>query len=236
MRCLILRLEAPIVAFGDVAIDERMPSARFPALSMVVGLIASAMGLTRRDVGRTQAIQDGILIASRLDRPGTRMEDYHTAQVYSSDKGWTTRGRLAERAGKPTLEATTIVMHKEYIADPMVTMTVDAGGAADEIADALSAPARPLFLGRCCCPPTTEILRGMIDADDVFDALCRAPADADLFHGVERTLEVKAQWPASIAAGRTARLHSVSDVKDWRHRVHVGGRDVREGIITLERQ
>lgn len=43
MRTLILRFEAPLMAFGGVAVDERLPTSRFPGLSMVCGMIGNAL-------------------------------------------------------------------------------------------------------------------------------------------------------------------------------------------------
>ena len=70
MRMLLLRLEGPMMAFGGVVVDERLPVSRFPGLSMVSGLIANAMGLDRTDGKELQDLQDGMEIASRIDRPG----------------------------------------------------------------------------------------------------------------------------------------------------------------------
>ena len=49
-RCwLILRLEAPLIAFGGVAIDHIGVIRDFPALSMLTGLFANALGFRGRE-------------------------------------------------------------------------------------------------------------------------------------------------------------------------------------------
>ena len=47
MRHLILRLEAPLMAFGGETIDNYGVIRRFPSASMLTGLLANALGLRR---------------------------------------------------------------------------------------------------------------------------------------------------------------------------------------------
>ena len=44
MDALILRLRGPLMAFGDVAVDEIRPTDLLPGLSEMTGLIANALG------------------------------------------------------------------------------------------------------------------------------------------------------------------------------------------------
>src|SRR5215813_9680694 len=47
MRHLILRLEAPLMSFGGDMIDANGPTLDFPLASLVIGLMANALGWTR---------------------------------------------------------------------------------------------------------------------------------------------------------------------------------------------
>ena len=228
MRHLLLRLEGPLMAFGDVAVDERLPVARFPALSMVCGLIANAMGLCRTRPGEIRVLQDEMEIASRLDRPGHRLRDYSTAELDAGDTMWTSHGELASRDGGAS-GLFTVQLEREFWADASVTVAVAMPADILEKAErALVEPARPLFLGRASCPPSRPILLGVCEAEDILEALCRTPMDDGM------PAELEAQWPDRLTAGRTHRISAVSDVKDWANRVHVGTRRVREGHITVE--
>ena len=44
---LLLRLEAPLMAFGGTMIDANGPTLDFPITSLVTGLIANALGWHR---------------------------------------------------------------------------------------------------------------------------------------------------------------------------------------------
>jgi CRISPR system Cascade subunit CasD len=228
MKHLLLRLEGPLMAFGDVAVDEDHPTARFPTLSMVTGLIANALGLERAAPESIQEIQDSITIASRLDRPGKRMREYQTAGLNAADSMWTTRGRIATRGGASKGDFT-VQLEKGFLEDASVTVAVSIPpGMLERIIRALMTPARPLFLGRIGCPPSRPVLLGTVDAEDVLDALHKAP--------VERAQNTKfsAQWPLGVTGGTSHRNVSVSDIRDWVRGTHMGSRMVVEGTIELE--
>jgi CRISPR system Cascade subunit CasD len=228
MRHLLLRLEGPLMAFGDVAVDETRPTARFPTLSMVTGLIANALGLDRANPEDIQELQDSMTIASRLDRPGNRERDYQTALLNSKDTIWTTRGRVAERGGASSGEFTA-QMEKGYLADASITVAIGMPQEMlDRVISALDKPFRPIFLGRIGCPPSCPVMLGAVDATDVLDALRKAPASPD----ANTTME--AQWPCGLRGGTPFRTVSVTDVRDWKKGFHGGTRSVVEGKIELE--
>ena len=64
---LILRLQGPLMAFGDMAVDEIRPTDTLPGLSQMTGLIANALGWTFQDRERLQRLQDRLRIAARED-------------------------------------------------------------------------------------------------------------------------------------------------------------------------
>ena len=83
MRHLILNLEAPLMAFGGETIDNLGVIRPFPAVSMLTGLFANALGWRRVEPERHQALQDRIVFAARIDREpagGVRMTDYQTVK------------------------------------------------------------------------------------------------------------------------------------------------------------
>ena len=100
-RHLLLRLRAPLIAFGGETIDNYGVIRDFPALSMVTGLFANALGWDRGDDVQHNRLQERLLMGARLDADGQRLVDFQTAQLQANDKGWTTRGVVEERAGGP---------------------------------------------------------------------------------------------------------------------------------------
>jgi CRISPR system Cascade subunit CasD len=227
MRHLILRLEGPLMSFGETAIDERFATARFPSLSMVCGLLANACGMCRTRPAEIQELQDTMEIASRVDRPGQRLRDYQTAQLSSRDEVWTSSGRVAGRDGGSS-GLFTVQIEKEYWSDAAITVAVALPDERiDVMVSALREPARALFLGRVSCPPSRPILAKVAEANDVKEALERWPAD----DGKPATM--LAQWPDHLDRVNGSRSALVTDRKDWRNRMHVGSRRVREGDIRI---
>jgi len=89
---LILRFDAPMIAFGGEAIDSYGVVRDFPARSMLTGLVANALGLDRAEVEALDRLQSRIVHASARIAEGRRMREYQTARLFERDAGWTTRG------------------------------------------------------------------------------------------------------------------------------------------------
>lgn len=191
---LLVRLEAPLQAWGDVAYDVVRPTRAFPSRSGLAGLFASALGWTYRDGARTTALQDALWLAVREDRRGTPVTDYQTAELATVTSGWTRWGveerdignvvRTERVYGRAPRRTSTQQLWKQYLADASFLAAVGLRAGApttpDALAAALDRPARPIFLGRRACPPACRLLEGRADAPRPYDALVIAgPADAD---------------------------------------------------------
>ena len=101
MRHLILNLESPLMAFGGETVDNLGVIRRFPAVSMLTGMLANALGWRRVEGARHQRLQDRLVFAARIDRDprgGVRLTDFQTAQLGASEKGWD-HSRRARRPG-----------------------------------------------------------------------------------------------------------------------------------------
>ena len=228
---LILVLEGPLMSFGREAVDALGPVSDFPAASMLTGLLANALGWRREWRERHARLQARLVFAARLDRPGTRLTDFQTAQLAQSDRGWTTRGAFEGRAGGAGTYNSPHIRQREYDADKRVTVALrlhDAQEApmAEDLAAALDAPARPLFLGRKSCLPAAPLLDRLVEAEGLLDALATSPPPDDA--GPLRVL-----LPLSEAAARTDERRWVTDARDWISGVHAGGREVL--VRTLPR-
>ncbi len=223
---LLLRLEGPLQAWGDVALDPRRPTLPFPSRSGLAGLCANALGWRYRDAARTTALQDSLRYAVREDRRPTMVVDFQTADLDDprKDPGWTAWGPEVRKAGG------THILNKHYLADACfeVALTLDAPAPVtlSALADALRRPARPLFLGRKSCPPAGPILAAV--------GLSGPSPQA-----------VLARLPAPPAAGETLRLWyettdptAVGTTEVWDRRDHdtnrfTGARRVAEERLAV---
>lgn len=232
-RHLLIRLQAPLIAFGGETIDNFGVIRDFPALSMVTGLMANALGWDRGDDTLHNRLQERMVMGARLDADGERLVDFQTAQLQANDKGWTTRGVAEERAGGAGTYAGPHLRYRHYHADMNVLVALrlqpaEESPTLDELAAALDKPARPLFVGRKNCLPTGRLMAGWVEADNILCALQLAqPA---LSH------DARAQWPDGEGRlpGQQDRTLDVCDERNWTSGVHGGWRPVREGMLLFK--
>lgn len=246
-RHLILNLEAPLMSFGGETIDNLGVIRPFPAVSMLTGLLANALGWRRIERQRHQDLQDRIVFAARIDREphgGLRLQDFQTAQLGASDKGWTTRGAPEERAGGANTYNAPHLRYRDYHADMRATVALrldpgDGDPALDELADALQEPARPLFIGRKPCLPSRPLFGGFIEGESSLDALLSLPVEA-ADQGRRERPGVRLLWPEGEDAPgmtdvRLSRRSMLTDERNWVSGLHGGGRPVCEGTAPRER-
>ena len=228
-RHLLIRLSSPLIAFGGETIDNFGVIRDFPALSMVTGLIANALGWDRGDDALHNRLQERLRMGARLDAPGSRLTDFQTAQLGAADKAWTTWGNVEERRGGAASYDSPHLRYRDYHADLTALLALRLEPAndsptLDEVAQALDRPQRPLFIGRKPCLPDGRLVAGWIDADSVLQALLLAPL-ANGAHGL------RAQWPDGEGQLPGDCLVDVCDERNWTSGVHGGWRPVREGLI-----
>jgi CRISPR system Cascade subunit CasD len=229
---LLLRLEAPLMSFGTTAVDHRRPVQAWPAVSMLTGLLANALGWQRSDASALDALQARIRWAARIDRPGTALHDFQTAQLGRADKVWTTRGVVEARDGGPDAYKSPHLRYRDYRADASVLVALrlapaDLSPTLHDLAAALDRPQRPLFIGRKGCPPATRINQGLVQADDAVAAVRAAPALAD---GMQPTLAAVYfnEGAAPAPADGHVLWHDASDERRFALDVHAGRQRVCE--------
>ena len=140
MATLLLRLAAPLQAWGSDSKFETRKTDREPTKSGVVGLLAAALGL-RRDDTEGLARLNGLRFAVRADQEGSLLVDFHTAK--SRD--------------------TSYVTYRHYLQDAVFLAGLESGDEAllRELEAALRHPVYPLYLGRRSCPPTLPLCLGI---------------------------------------------------------------------------
>ena len=232
-RWLVLRLEAPLMAFGGVAVDQVGPVRDFPGTSMLTGLIGNALGLHWSDREEHQAIQDRLIFAARREREGEVLVDSQNAQLARTDKGWTTTGEPERRAG-----ATYDAPHRrtrDYHADSSVRVVLrlepeTETPTLDVLAESFDRPARPLFIGRKPCLPSNFLLATgparWVMGSTAYEALRMVPG---------RDEEYPAQWPMGqgpATGDGVDRISDLADLRSWGTGLHGGSRQVVEGRMT----
>ena len=240
MRHLILHLEAPLMAFGGETIDNYGVIRWFPSASMLTGLLANALGWRRIERERHQALQDRLVFAARIDREphgGASLTDFQTVKLAASDRGWTTRGVPEKRAGGAHTYDAPHLRYRDYFADMRVTVALRLEPSTGDpdlngLAEALTEPARPLFIGRKPCLPSASLLGGFSEGATALAALLSWP----LGLGTDQSTLVRAIWPPGEgAAGITpSQSYSLTDQRNWASGLHGGGRAVCEGAVQSD--
>ena len=228
-RHLLIRLSSPLIAFGGETIDNFGVIRDFPALSMVTGLFANALGWDRGDDVLHNRLQGRLRMGARLEVPGSRLTEFQTAQLGANDKAWATWGTAEERRGGAASYDSPHLRFRDYHADLTALLAVrlepaDEAPTLDAIAQALDRPQRPLFIGRKPCLPVGRLVAGWVEADSILHALQLAPL-AQSAHGL------RAQWPDGEGQMPGDRIVDVCDERNWTSGVHGGWRPVREGLI-----
>ena len=209
---LCFRLYGPMAAWGDVAVGERRPALAQPSRSGVLGLIAAAWGLRRSDADALQTLDDGLGFASRLERRGELLVDYHTAQVPSGPEvraALKRRARLDARRDelKAKEDRDAIQSWRTYFLDAVASACVwhtsgSRAPALDQLAAKLRAPTFVPYLGRKACPVALPLDAKLVEAANPVDALAQVhfPADALLgangrAHPEPEVFRWEGEWP-----------------------------------------
>lgn len=133
MSTLIFRLSAPMQAWGtEPRFDKYVRTGMEPSKSGIVGLIASALGIDRRDDESLAYLTQNIHFGVRVDKEGRVLRDYHAFDC-----------ELGQYA-----------YDKYYLMDAKFTVGIESKDheLLELIRTALMHPKRLLFLGRKNCP------------------------------------------------------------------------------------
>ena len=228
-RHLLMRLEAPLIAFGGETIDNLGVIRDFPALSMVTGLLANALGYRREETELHDRLQTRLVVGARLDSEVRRLTDFQTAQLGKDDKGWTTWGVPDERRGGADSYKSPHLRYRDYHAslNVLVALRLEAANESptlDDLAHALDHPARPLFIGRKSCLPSRRVFAGWLEADNVLLALQTAALPKNV-------IPLRVQWPDGEGTMPGDHIIDLCDERNWASGVHGGWRPVREGSL-----
>ncbi|MFK8909819.1 type I-E CRISPR-associated protein Cas5/CasD [Streptomyces sp. YS-3] len=139
MSVLLLRLAGPLQSWGAAARFARRSTENAPTKSGVLGLLAAAAGRPRTaDLSDLAALRFGV----RIDQPGSRLRDFHTAHHDDSGKAMP----LSERF---------------YLTDAIFVAGVEGDKTLlQRLHEAVRSPRFLPYLGRRSCPPSRPIEMG----------------------------------------------------------------------------
>jgi CRISPR system Cascade subunit CasD len=182
MIFLTIRLRAPLMALQGPRIDGEPQSLPIPTRSLLTGLFGSAIGYTRGDHVKLQALQDNMQVALVVHRDGVEISDYQIADLGKSHmRGpmWSSGTSVAKREGSQ-IEGLR-PQQRPYHADADMTAIVELGedspASAGEIIAALDQPAHPLFIGRSSCPPAFRLAGRLLDVPSLEAAVVDVARD-----------------------------------------------------------
>lgn len=231
---LVLKLQAPLMSFGAVIVDNFGYTSDMPGLSTITGLIGNALGYYHGDIEKLHLLQKNIEIGVRCIKRGQQITDYQTVDFSQSHlpiKGWTTYGRLDQRKGGPDSKSGTHIRYRDYWADSaflvVITIKNDTDVSLTDIKKALINPARPLFIGRKTCLPTAPIFYKELQSPSIKQALL--DLNSDLFTQDSDTQMI--WYPTNDITGDGSTL-TVYDIRNWTLGIHTGSRLIKQEVIS----
>lgn len=170
MTALILRLAGPLQSWGErSAFNSLRDSAPFPTRSGLIGMFAAAQGLER---GASLERYDALEFIVRVDRPGTRLTDYHTVG------GGFPKERTAATAGG-SHKGAAVITERQYLADAVFVVAVRGPEeTVRDLAQALRRPHWAPYLGRRACVPDEPLLLRADVSDPELELRERVPLSA----------------------------------------------------------
>lgn len=175
MAFLVFQLQAPLAAWGDVAVGEYRGSQNWPGESALIGLLAAALGIRRDEEAAQAALRQGYRYAIGMVAPGTLLRDYHTAQVPG-------RVDLKKRPHQTRRDELTVPKHllntvlstRDYRQNGAWRIAIQEAQnpphSLQALADALAKPHFVLYLGRKSCPLAAPLDPQIIAAENIKNA------------------------------------------------------------------
>ncbi|GGM23183.1 hypothetical protein GCM10010129_79420 [Streptomyces fumigatiscleroticus] len=196
MTGLLLRLAGPLQSWGERSPFPRdRDTASFPTRSGIIGMFAAAEGIPRNEP-QALARYGNLTLTVRVDRPGVRLVDYHTA-------GGGLPKELTAATSAGGNKGAAVITHRHYLADAVFVIAV-TGPDQDitRIAQALHQPHWSPYLGRrACLPDEPFLLRAAVD-DPVTELRQHVPLSPDPARppAADATVPVTFLWEQPPAA------------------------------------
>jgi len=171
MKTLILKTEG-MSAYGLQTFDVHRKVNHFPTRSAIIGLLAAALGITRKEQSALYELSENLTIAVQVNNAGEKMMDYHTVQNFRSPMG------KIQKATKPT--------YREYWCDSEHTFAISADcELIEKLVVAVKYPKFTLFQGRKSCPLTRPLFETSTGDENPVNALLRREEKGQVFSDVQ---------------------------------------------------
>lgn len=163
MSVLLLRLAAPLQAWGSSSKFDIRTTEREPTKSGVIGMIASALSIQRNAENSDDEIKklNKVRFGVRVEKEGKLIKDFHMAysgKLSDSEKRHTSLSKMKNNIH---------LSERYYLSDAVFLVAIESDDTEllKKIESALQRPVYPLFLGRRSCPPTLPVVYGMRDSE-----------------------------------------------------------------------
>lgn len=170
MKTLILKTEG-LSAYGLQTFDVHRKANHFPTRSAIIGLLAAALGIARKEQRALYELSENLAIAVQVNQVGEKMVDYHTVQNFRSPMGKIQSGT------KPT--------YREYWCDSEYTFAIAATDQLiEQLVEAVRSPKFTLFQGRKSCPLTRPLFEKLVGEKNPAIALNKLNKNGQVFSDV----------------------------------------------------
>lgn len=156
---LAMLFDGPMQSWGSQSRFNRRTTLSYPTRSGIVGMIAAAMGIARKDSARLAELGPSYLpITIVAFTTCGRWTDYHTVGGGYEGKGeWQNVPRKASGG-----EGRTALTYREYLSDAKFGILLTGKEALLHRCDeAFHDPKWGVWLGRKCCIPTQPVSQGV---------------------------------------------------------------------------
>ena len=148
---LVFSLYGAMASWGDIAVGEHRLTHKHPNKSSVLGLIAASLGIRREQDESHVELDQCLGVSTCVRLQGEYLSDWHTAQVPSGKRYYSTRKAELSYLDKKN----TILSKREYVTDAFFQIAIwqkNKSFTLDEIKQGLLKPHFTLYLGRKSCP------------------------------------------------------------------------------------
>ncbi|MFF3544742.1 type I-E CRISPR-associated protein Cas5/CasD [Streptomyces platensis] len=211
MNGILLRLAAPLMSFGEHAAFHYRDTLAFPTRSALTGLFAAAQGKSREEAlapdphTGTHPYAE-LRFTVRIDRPGSRHTDFHTAGGGRPHK----QGLRTSSGTHRPQSKSTLITHRVYLADAVFVVAVQGPTPLlHDLTACLEQPEFAPYLGRRACIPNEPLLLCGPHLDPISQLLYEVPLSlATPPRSDQSTVPLTFVWedrPAHVSAAQSHR-------------------------------
>ena len=170
---LAIYLDAPLQSWGVLSKFQRRGTESYPSKSGVLGLVAAAMGIDKRDASEADKLKplasckfSAFAVAlSDKQQPVSQLEDYHTVGGGYDRDDPVQRLRISRKASGGT--STTVVTRRFYLEQARFVVVLEGDEELlQKASGSLEDPKWGVWFGRKCCLPSAPLLPTLSDTGE----------------------------------------------------------------------